>query len=75
MFRLRELRAHRLHTLRSLAAVAGCTPQTIFDIEAGLIVPTFATMRKLSSALDVDPTDIEEFAKAIEARAQGKYAA
>jgi transcriptional regulator with XRE-family HTH domain len=70
---LREARARRMHTVRSLAAAAGCTPKTITDIELGRITPTFGTMRKIGTALGVEPTEVAEFAAAIEAR--GKAAA
>ncbi len=65
---LREVRARRLHTYRSLAAAAGCATKTIGDIEAGRIVPQYGTMRKIAAALGVEPTEITEFASAIEAR-------
>ena len=70
---LRELRARRMHTIRSLSAAAGVAQKTILDVEAGRIVPQFGTMRKLAAALDVEPTAVAEFAAAIEAR--GKAAA
>ena len=70
---LRELRARRMHTVRSLSRAAGVAPKTISDIEAGSIVPQFGTMRKLAAALGVEPAAVAEFAAAIEAR--GKAAA
>jgi transcriptional regulator with XRE-family HTH domain len=72
---LRELRMRQLHSLRSLAAAAGCTVQTVHDAERGRKLPTFGTMRKIAAALGAAPADIAEFVAAIEARAQGKDAA
>ena len=70
---LRELRARRMHTIRSLSAAAGVAQKTIVDAEAGRITPQFGTMRKIAAALGVEAIDIAEFVAAIEAR--GKAAA
>jgi transcriptional regulator with XRE-family HTH domain len=70
---LREWRAERLESSKTLAAKAGVSNKTILEIENGRNLPTFRTMRRLSEALGVAPTEIEEFAAAIEER--GKEAA
>lgn len=70
---LREWRAERLESSKTLALKAGVSNKTILEIENGRSLPRFPTMRKLSEALGVEPGDIEEFAAAIEER--GKDAA
>ena len=72
---LRELRSRRLLSIRDLADQAGVAPGTIVRIEAGEPLPRFVTMRKIAAALGVEPREIEEFARAIEARAQGSATA
>lgn len=69
---LREARAARLLTVRGLAEKAGVAPSTVFLIESGRSMPRFTAIRKLSAALDVDPSEIDEFRAAIEGVAQGK---
>ena len=70
---LRAARAARVLTIRELAAAAGVSTRTIVQVEAGQIVPRFATVKKLAAALKVEPGAIAEFARAIEAA--GKEAA
>jgi transcriptional regulator with XRE-family HTH domain len=70
---LREWRAARLESSKTLAVKAGVSNKTILEIENGRNVPTFRTIRRLSEALNVDPAEVEEFAAAIEER--GKDAA
>jgi transcriptional regulator with XRE-family HTH domain len=62
-------------TIRELAEVAGVSTRTIVQVEAGQIVPRFATLKKIAAALDVEPREITEFAAAIEAVARGEEAA
>ena len=64
---LRELRADRLLTIRELAQQAGVAPSSIYLIEAGRGTPRLSTMRRLATALGVDPETVEEFQQAIEA--------
>ena len=71
---LREARARRLLSIRALAVKAGVTPSTIVQLEAGRPA-RFTTMRKVAAALDVEPGEIAEFARAIERAAEGKAAA
>jgi transcriptional regulator with XRE-family HTH domain len=70
---LREWRAERLESSKTLAVKAGVSNKTILEIENGRNLPTFRTMRRLSDALGVDPADVTEFAAAIKER--GKDAA
>ncbi len=70
---LREWRAMKLHSSKTLALAAGVSNKTILDIENGKHLPTFRTIGRLSQALDVDPAEVAEFAAAIEER--GKAAA
>ena len=70
---LREWRAARLESSKTLATKAGVSNKTILEIENGKNLPMFRTMRRLSEALGVDPAEVAEFAAAIEER--GKDAA
>jgi len=70
---LREWRAARLKSSKTLSADTGVSNKTILAIENGRQLPTFRTIEKLCAALDVAPVDVEEFAAAIEER--GKDAA
>ena len=70
---LREWRAARLESSKTLALKAGVSNKTILEIENARSVPTFRTIRRLSEALGVEPEEIEEFASAIAER--GKDAA
>lgn len=51
--------------VKALAARAGVSNRTIIDIEHGRVVPKLRTIRRLSEALDVEPMEVEEFAKAL----------
>jgi transcriptional regulator with XRE-family HTH domain len=72
---LREARVRRLLSIRKLAALAGVAPLTIQLVERGQRVPQFGTMQKLAAALEVDPQEIAEFRRAMEAAVEGKEAA
>jgi len=72
---LREVRAARLMTVRSLAERAGVAFSTVHLIETGRSAPRFAVIEKLSAALGVEPAEVEEFAAAIAAVAEGKATA
>jgi len=63
---LRALRADRLLSIRDLAQHAGVAPSSIYLIEAGRATPRGSTMRRLATALGVDPEAVEEFRQAIE---------
>lgn len=65
---LREWRVERLWSQKELAERSGGIRQaTIAAIEGG-VMPRFGTMSKISEALGVAPTQIAEFAEAIEIR-------
>ena len=70
---LREWRAARLKSSKTLSADTGVSNKTILAIENGRQLPTFRTMQRLSTALDVPAEEITEFAEAIGER--GKDAA
>ena len=72
MARLREVRARRVLTIRALATRAEVAKRTVVEIEAGRVVPRFATVRKLAAALEVEPAEVDEFRAAIEAAAKEK---
>lgn len=57
---LRQWRTERFMSLRELAAAADVSTRTVQDAERGG-TPRFATMRKLSAALAVEPCEVEEF--------------
>ena len=56
--RLKELRAKRLMSQRDLASEAGLSPATIAKIETNKVEPHFGTLRKLTKALEVEPSEL-----------------
>jgi transcriptional regulator with XRE-family HTH domain len=66
---LRAWRTERLMSTRRLADLAGSSNKTIVQLENGRQTATFATIEKLSRALNVTPRDVIEFARAIDVRA------
>lgn len=62
---LKQARAAKLLTVRGLAQVAGCSPHTVHQVELGLRRPHFDTVKRLSAALGVEPTEILEFRRAL----------
>jgi transcriptional regulator with XRE-family HTH domain len=64
---LRNVRVRALLSQRALAQRANVAPSTIALLEAGRSSPTplLETIRRLSDALGVRPTDIIEFARAL----------
>lgn len=62
---LREWRVQRLLGVRSLAAAAGVSNKTIVEIEHGRHLPRLRTIRRLSEALEVSPSEVTEFAEAM----------
>src|SRR5262249_5577207 len=64
---LRELRADRLLSIRELAERAGVAPSSIYLIEVGRVTPRVSMMRRLATALDVDPEAVAEFRQAMAA--------
>ncbi len=57
--RLQAWRIRRNMTQVELAAVAGVTPQTVSSAERGRMV-TFATLKQLAAALNVEPMELYE---------------
>ncbi len=66
---LRNLRVAHLLSIRELAEQAGVAPSTIALIEAGRSTPRGRVIRRLATALDVEPAAVDEFRQAME-RAQ-----
>jgi transcriptional regulator with XRE-family HTH domain len=64
---LREVRAERLLSIRDLAEQAGVAPSTVYLFEAGGSVPRPRVVRRLAQVLQVEPRQVEEFQRAIEA--------
>jgi transcriptional regulator with XRE-family HTH domain len=56
--RLKELRVRRLLSQRDLADEAGLSPATIAKIEKNRVEPNYRTLRKLTKALEVEPTEL-----------------
>jgi len=50
---------------RDLAQEASVTQKTIISLELGRTEPHLKTMRKLATALGVEPLEVDEFQKAI----------
>jgi len=63
--RLREMRVRSLFSIRGLASAAGISDKTIRGIESGQRRPSLATIRKVSSILQIDPAEIDEFKEAM----------
>ena len=70
---LREWRTGRLWSVRDLATAAGVTHKTVIQLEYGRQRASYGTMRRISEALGVEPSEITEFAAVLEER--GKDAA
>lgn len=64
-YSLRAVRAERLLSIRELAQLASVAPSTIFLIEAGRTTPQLAVVRRIATALNVDPALVAEFRRAI----------
>ena len=67
---LREWRIERLLSLAVLAELSGVTKKTLIDIEHGRRQPHYGTIAALSGVLNVAPTDVTEFAEALEGRSK-----
>jgi transcriptional regulator with XRE-family HTH domain len=67
MMSLREVRAERLLSIRDLARKASVASSTVYLIEAGRTTPQLHVVARLADALDVAPSDVVEFRRAIEA--------
>ena len=67
MASLEVTRRRQLLSQRALAERSGVSESTIYAIEGGKSThPRLEVMRKLCSALGVEPTDIDEFRRVIE---------
>lgn len=66
---LRQVRAARMLSQEKLAKLAGLTRVTVQRIEAGAVVPHNGSIASICAALSEDPTEILEFARAIQSRA------
>lgn len=62
---LRVVRAERLLSIRELAEQAQVAPSTIYLTEAGRTTPRPNVMRRLATALGVEPAEVDEFRHAI----------
>jgi transcriptional regulator with XRE-family HTH domain len=62
---LADLRRERLLTIRSLAELSGCAPRTVLQIEHGRRTPQPGTIKRLASALQVEPNAVREFRRAM----------
>jgi len=60
---LAELRRRRGLSVAELGQVAGVSPQTIKDVEAGRVAPKRRTVERLAEGLRVDPAGVAEFAR------------
>lgn len=67
---LREARLQALLSLRQLAREAGLSPTTIHLLETGQRKPQLLTIYKISKALDVESTTIDEFREVLAGPAQ-----
>ena len=66
---LRELRLARVLSQRDLAEKAGVTAKTVVDLELGRQEPRLRTIRAIAGALGVEPSEVDEFRRAIEEKA------
>lgn len=56
--RLRELRTERLLSQAELGRIAGIHRDQVSRIERDAVEPHFSTIRKLASALDIEPREL-----------------
>lgn len=56
--RLKEIRESQFLTQRELAAKAGVGLSTIVRLEKGQQSPTFQTIKRLATALGIDPSEL-----------------
>lgn len=67
--KLRAIRLTRALSQRDLAERAGVTQKTVLELELGRQEPQLRTIRRIATALGVEPTEIDEFREALEAKA------
>ena len=75
MGKLRALRESRVLSLEDLARQAGISSTTLSQVERGMVVPKFRTIRRLSEALRIEPAELRAMILDDVAAAQGKAAA
>jgi len=63
---LAVVRKQKLMTQRELAAAAGVTIATVSYAESGKMRPKMLTIRKICTALGVQPNDVDEFRRALD---------
>jgi len=68
---LRELREQKLLSQQDLAARARVSKTTVVNIERGAIRPHPSTLRKLATALAVDPAVLADYLRRPDAAHQG----
>jgi transcriptional regulator with XRE-family HTH domain len=56
--RVRQLRRERLLTQEELSNKSGVGVASIIRIERGQVEPRFSTIRKLATALEIDPPEL-----------------
>ena len=70
--RLREHRVLNLYSIRGLGKAAQVSAKSIWAVESGLWRPSLATIRKLSTFLEIEPTEVDEFKEALGMAIKGK---
>jgi DNA-binding XRE family transcriptional regulator len=73
--KLQDLRRRRFLSRDELARMAGVSPTTVLHIEQGKVAPKMRTARRIAQALEVDPSEIDEFRALLEDESEGKAAA
>jgi transcriptional regulator with XRE-family HTH domain len=68
MAKLRDHRIRRLWSQDELARRAGIAVRTIVNIETRQRMPRLLTMRRITEALEVDWSEVDEFRVAVEDR-------
>ena len=58
--RLRKQRVQRFMTQEELARAAGISLRQLVRIERNEVEPRFSTMRKIASALGVEPSELQD---------------
>jgi transcriptional regulator with XRE-family HTH domain len=62
---LKTWQRRRLYTVRAFANAAGVTTKTVIDIESGRRIPRPGTIKSMSTVLNVEPEQVEEFRRAM----------
>lgn len=59
--KLAQHRKRRMLSQDALAALSGVGKSTLVHIELGRVRPQFKTIKRLSEALGVEPSEVDEF--------------